>query len=142
MNRKLLGFLALTLGLALTAAAAARADDAAVAAAKKAAKAWLAEVDAGDYGASWDHAAGLFRKAVTKEKWKQALDAARDPLGAVVERKLTSATYATELPGAPDGEYVVIQYETRFANKAHAVETITPTKDADGTWRVSGYYIR
>ena len=29
------------------------------------------------------------------------------------------------LPGAPDGEYVVIQFETAFQNKARAVETVT-----------------
>jgi hypothetical protein len=46
------------------------------------------------------------------------------------------------LPGAPEGRYVVIQYETVFENKASAVETITPMLDPDGAWRVSGYLIR
>ena len=46
------------------------------------------------------------------------------------------------MPGAPDGEYVVIQFETSFENKKHAIETVTPMMDKDGTWRVSGYYIR
>ena len=46
------------------------------------------------------------------------------------------------LPGAPDGEYVVIQYATTFENKKSAIETITPMLDGDGKWRVSGYYIK
>lgn len=46
------------------------------------------------------------------------------------------------LSGAPDGRYVVIQYETAFERKKSAVETITPMVDPDGAWRVSGYYIR
>jgi hypothetical protein len=46
------------------------------------------------------------------------------------------------LPGAPDGEYVVIQYRTSFENKNDAIETVTPMKDTDGTWRVSGYYVK
>jgi len=129
------------LGLALVATATV-ADEAAEAAAEKAARAWLAEVDGGDYGASWEHAAELFRKAVTKEAWKQQLGAVRGPLGAVRERSLRSATFTRSLPGAPDGEYVVIQYDTGFANKASAVETVTPMRDPDGVWRVSGYYIR
>jgi len=29
-----------------------------------------------------------------------------------------------------------------FANKKAAVETVTPMKDTDGQWRVSGYFIR
>ena len=45
-------------------------------------------------------------------------------------------------PGAPDGEYVVIQYEASFENKASAVETITPMLDKDGQWRVSGYFMK
>ena len=32
--------------------------------------------------------------------------------------------------------------DTRFANKAEAVETLTPMLDADGKRRVSGYFIR
>ncbi len=37
---------------------------------------------------------------------------------------------------------MVIQFETSFVNKNSAVETITPVKDEDGRWRVSGYFIR
>jgi hypothetical protein len=36
----------------------------------------------------------------------------------------------------------VIQFETSFANKQRAVETVTPMLDTDGAWRVSGYYVR
>jgi hypothetical protein len=36
---------------------------------------------------------------------------------------------------------VVIQYDTSFANKKSAVETVTPLLDSDGQWRVSGYFI-
>jgi len=36
----------------------------------------------------------------------------------------------------------VIQYETRFENKASAIETVTPMKQKDGSWKVSGYFIR
>lgn len=57
-------------------------------------------------------------------------------------RKLKSATYTKTLPGAPDGEYVVIQYDSSFVNKKSAVETVTPMLDKDGKWRVSGYFIR
>jgi hypothetical protein len=66
----------------------------------------------------------------------------RDPLGKVLSRALKSATYTTTLPGAPDGQYVVIQYDTAFEHKKSAVETITSMLDKDGTWRVSGYFIK
>ncbi|MDX1777971.1 MAG: DUF4019 domain-containing protein [Thermodesulfobacteriota bacterium] len=37
---------------------------------------------------------------------------------------------------------MVIQFETSFTNKKAAIETITPMMDSDGTWRVSGYFIK
>jgi len=110
--------------------------------ASKAAKSWLALVDAGEYSKSWAQSAELFKNAVTKKKWSQSLDAARKPLGDLVSRKVMSAQYATSLPGAPDGEYVVIQFKSSFSNKKAAVETVTPMKDSDGKWRVSGYFIK
>ena len=110
--------------------------------ATKAANSWLALVDAGKYGESWDESASIFRNAIAKSGWESAIRGVRGPLGEVKSRKLKSATYATSLPGAPDGEYVVIQFDTVFANKAQAVETITPMLDKDGKWRVSGYYIK
>ena len=110
--------------------------------ARQAAGAWLAMVDAGDYAGSWEAAAGYFRAAVTKDNWQRSLTAVRTPLGKVVSRDFKSAQYATSLPGAPDGEYVVIQFAAAFENKRSSVETVTPMMDEDGKWRVSGYYIR
>jgi hypothetical protein len=105
------------------------------------AKKWLNMVDQGTYGASWKEASRYFKNAVTQEQWQQALQAARSPLGALVYRKVKNKNYMTSLPGAPDGEYVVIQFDTSFENKKSAVETVTPMIDEDGSWRVSGYYI-
>ena len=110
--------------------------------AQKSAHAWLALVDAGKYAESWNESASLFRNAIAQKGWESAIRGVRGPLGEVKSRKLKSATYSTSLPGAPDGEYFVIQFETAFANKAQAIETITPMLDKDGKWRVSGYYIK
>lgn len=113
-------------------------EKAAVASAEK----WLSLVDQGKYGESWTDAAEIFRNAVKQEQWAQALEVVRKPLGKVVSRKEKSALHMTSLFGAPEGQYVVIEYETSFENKAAAIETVTPMMDKDGTWRVSGYYIK
>jgi len=42
----------------------------------------------------------------------------------------------------PDGRYLVLRYVTRFANKTHAVESITLMTESDGTWWVAGYFIK
>jgi hypothetical protein len=108
----------------------------------EASKAWLALVDAGKYAESWEAASTLFRGAVTKENWVKLMEGNRKPLGRLVSRTFGASKYMTSVPGAPDGKYVVVQYRTVFENKAQAVETVTPMLDKDGTWRVSGYYIR
>ncbi|MBZ5665166.1 MAG: DUF4019 domain-containing protein [Acidobacteriia bacterium] len=110
--------------------------------AQQSSDAWLALVDSGKYADSWQEAAQLFKAHVTKEQWQGALRASRDPLGKMLSRTLKSATYARTLPGAPDGEYVVIQYDSSFEHKQSAVETITPMLDKDGKWRISGYFIK
>ena len=111
-------------------------------AAVSAAKAWLTLVDEGKYSESWDETSQYFKNAVPREQWNDSLKSVRSPLGEVLSRNLKSKKYSKTLPGAPDGEYVVIQYETSFRNKQHAIETVTPMLDKDGKWRVSGYYIK
>ena len=110
----------------------------AVAAAEK----WLIMIDGGKYAESWKEAAEYFRAAVKQEQWEQSLLAVRKPLGKLFSRKVKTKSYTTSLPGAPDGEYVVIQFETSFEKKKSAIETVTPMKEKDGNWRVSGYYVK
>jgi len=110
--------------------------------AQRSAESWLALADAGKYDETWNEAAAYFKNAISKERWSDAMKSTRTPLGALLDRKLKSAKYTKTLPGAPDGEYVVIQYETSFEHKKSAVETITPMLDKDGKWRVSGYFIK
>lgn len=117
-------------------------EDQRVSDAKAAAAAWLVLLDAGQYPATWTQSASPFRAAVSQENWLSAASQVRTPLGPVTTRTLASAQFSRTLPGVPDGEYVVIQYNTTFQNKASAVETITPMRDKDGAWRVSGYFIR
>jgi hypothetical protein len=131
-----------TVALALLGSLAYAAEKDAVGRAEDAAKAWLALNDSAQYARSWDDAASIFKASISKADWENTCRSVRSPLGAVRSRILESATFTRTLPGAPDGEYVVIQYDTEFENKAGAVETITPMHEKDGSWRVAGYYIR
>jgi hypothetical protein len=118
----------------------ARADDN-IFAAVSAAREWLALADAKEYKKSWQEAAPFFKEHVKENQWEDQISAVRGPLGRVESRELLGAQFTTTLPGAPEGEYVVIQFKTAFADKPESVETITPMK-ADGSWRVSGYFIK
>jgi Protein of unknown function (DUF4019) len=128
--------------LAMLMTGALSAQDSKTVPAQRAAESWLALVDKGDYAASYDQAASMFKEQVTKDGWVHMVKAVQAPLGAVVSRKLQSAQFTTTMPGAPDGQYVVIQYNTSFENKQSAVETVVPMLDKDRQWRVSGYFIK
>jgi hypothetical protein len=127
--------------LVLAGASPGGAADAATAKAQAGARAWLALVDAGQYGESWDAAAELFRKSLTRKQWIDALTQVRSPLGSLASRKFRASQFVTDLPGAPSGEYVVIEYDSQFASGGPMIERITPMKDPDGVWRVSGYFV-
>jgi len=114
----------------------------AIASAIEAAKSWLQLIDETAYSQSWGQAAEFFKKYVSQDQWNISLEAVRKPLGKVLSRKVINSTYSASLPGAPDGQYVVIQFETSFENKHSAIETVTPTLEPNGQWRVSGYYIK
>jgi hypothetical protein len=110
--------------------------------AQAAAAAWLNLVDAADSRSSWDQASVSFKSAVSSAQWSQALSGVRGPLGALRQRERKAAQFTKTLPGAPDGQYVVLQYQSSFQNKANATETVTVALDPDGTWRVVGYFIK
>jgi hypothetical protein len=94
------------------------------------------------YARSWDTAATVFKNAITSEQWQAAVRAARAPLGPLNMRTVKSATPATTLPGAPDGQYVIFDFNASFGQRAAAVEGVTAMRDKDGSWRVAGYFIK
>jgi hypothetical protein len=110
-------------------------------AAQKQARAWLVLADGGNAEATWRASGKLFRDTVTTEQWGDALRRVRSPLGAALERSLLSTQFAKSFPGAPQGDYALLVFRTRFANKEESRETLTVQREPDGEWRVVGYVI-
>jgi hypothetical protein len=102
---------------------------------------WLALIDAGHYAQSWSAAGALFRSHVTAAAWEAKAKPVRAPLGAVVSRSLASEEQKSQLPGVPDGDYKIVKFNTRFANKQTAVEAVILAHEPSG-WKVDGYFIR
>ena len=111
-------------------------------AAVKAAQEFLALIDAADYAQSWEVTARFFKQKVSKESWIKEIAILRPKSKSPIERKLRSAEYSKSVPGIPEGEYVVIVFDTSFDNKQGAIEIVTPTLEPDGHWHVSGYFVR
>lgn len=108
-------------------------------AAEKAEADWLALVDTGQYNQSWANAAELFKTSMSEAKWDDIISRLRKQTGPLKSRKL--AAYTDILPDAPPGKYLVFQYNTSFVAGAF-VETVTPMQEKDGTWKVSGYFVK
>ena len=105
------------------------------------AEAWLSLVDNQKYADSWTESSSLFRSRVPQQRWADEAKRAREPLGPVSSRRLLTVKFAKTLPGAPDGDYAVLQFQSSFTHKAAAIETVTLVLD-DGQLRAVGYFIK
>jgi len=103
------------------------------------AESWLALVDRGEYAQAWETQAERLKKAVMRRDFVKSIGDWRKQLGKVTSRQLESKKYATTLPHAPDGPYVVVQYKTSFASKKSLAETVTLMLGKDKKWRVLDY---
>lgn len=101
---------------------------------------WLKIVDAGSYAESWQKSDSYFQSQLSQDTWESALKSVRSPLGKVNSRSELGAKEYTSLPGVPDGEYLILQFQTEFQNKKSAIETLTLSKSS-GQWLPVGYFI-
>ena len=97
------------------------------------AKQWLVLVDDKNYAQSWSEADKTFQNHQKPEAWAKEAAATRAPLGAVASRGLKSIDLSR-------GNTAVIRYDTVFAHKAAAVETVSLTFE-NGSWSVTEYSV-
>ena len=102
---------------------------------------WLKLIDAKRYRESWTQAGPIFKSAITADGWATQAEPVRQPLGDLVSRKLNNVQAPTSLPGAPEGDYRVIAFDSDFSAAANKTETAVLAK-TDGEWGVVGYFIR
>jgi hypothetical protein len=128
---------------ALTFAAPAAAQEAtadAPPAAFHAAAAWLALVDSGRYDESWDGLGAPARQSVAREQWASILGRSRAQYAGAPVRVLAAAQQRDEIPGAPAGPYVILQYHSAFGTDRAATETVSLRLE-DGAWLPVGYFL-
>lgn len=116
------------------------ASDATLQASAKASLGWLALLDKGKYGESWEDSATLMKLTVSKDDWIKVMDKSRKPLGNVVSREVIDQRVANDPQGLPKGEYIVMFYKTTFGHKTMAYELVTLLIE-DGKWRVLTYHV-
>ncbi|MBT8432712.1 MAG: DUF4019 domain-containing protein [Altererythrobacter sp.] len=103
---------------------------------------FLKFVDAGDWAGSWEAAGASFQDEATLDEWVAAVEPVREQVGEFKSRKLITVQRTSTLPGAPEGDFEVLQYQSEFAAvDVGAVETLIMVQGADG-WDVAGYFVR
>lgn len=131
--------LALVVVLLAPFASSAVADD--VTDAHAAALTWLGTIDAGTYATAYQNSSPTLRSLVTESDWVEGMNDFRQPLGSMLSRTLSVGTAQSSLEGMPDGNYVVLEFTTAFANKASAKETVVMKKTGFTTWKALSYFI-
>lgn len=140
MRRMLAAVCALGL-LILWAAPAAWADDEArLRTAQQTADAWLAEIDAGSYGACWEACGPMLQQKMDRETWEEALTQGRGRLGAMQVRSLINTELERNPEGAPPGIYAALEYAVEYEHGA-VKELVVLREEGDG-WKVAGYILR
>jgi hypothetical protein len=97
------------------------------------ARQWLVLVDDKNFPQSWKDAGKAFQSRQSADAWANDANNKRVPLGAVASRDLKSIDVSRS-------NVAVIRYDTSFAKKSGAVETVTLTFENNG-WAVSDYSV-
>lgn len=115
--------------------------------AKQAAEAWLVYIDEGKYAEALSVAAPDLRESISRKDWMTGLNQVRQPLGAVESRKLQRLFATSVLPGGVEGDFIVVNFRTKFSDReepANEILIMTPADPTEGqpeNWLVTSYYI-
>jgi hypothetical protein len=103
-------------------------------------------IDEGKAGELWDGASAVARKRMARDDFLGRIAKSRASLGTA--RMRTWVAVDRRVLADPDaeaaGQYISIEYETRFAKKPDATlrELVSFHFDGDRIWRFSGYVLR
>ena len=104
------------------------------------AKQWLTLVDDQNYSDAYKQMGAMARGKTSQQDFAAKTGSERTPLGAMASRTLKDVNAAKTLPGMRDGQYTIVRYDSSFAHKATAVESVT-LESEHGAWSVVGYSV-
>lgn len=103
---------------------------------------FLSIVDNQVYAGAWLEAGGLMHDVVPQPVWTAGMRVVRQGLGNVRTRKVASHRSVQALPGGTQGEFMIITYQTQFAQKPNSIETVVLMMHPPlGLWKVISYSI-
>ena len=99
---------------------------------------WINQIDARHYDESYQFGGEAFRDKVKPDRWLLILKTLREPLGKVTSRKQTAHIFKPNGFEGASGEFMVVTYDTSFANLPGATEVVVLRWEG-GKWRGAGY---
>jgi len=108
--------------------------------ARAAGEKWLALIDQAKYKDAWKQANQNYKSQTTAAEWEGQIRSMRGAAGTLKERKFTASRHSKTVPGAPDGDYTILEFSTAFEKKAKAMEILVLSQER-GAWAVAGYSV-
>src|ERR1019366_8594671 len=108
------------------------------AAAQEAAQAWLKYLAQDRIEVAWEASSNFMKGSQASGKAISRLRLNRRRVGRLLERQGIAQQLVHQLPGAPPGVYVVLQFRAKYAGRGEFCETVTLARE-QGEWRVAGY---
>ena len=100
---------------------------------------FLALLDRGDISAAFETTTAFHRSYWQRDRWVDSIGTLRSFYGPLINRAASKTVHKDSYPKHPDGEYIVIVFESSFSRKRQTTEIVAVTPDGDGRWRVSDY---
>lgn len=102
---------------------------------------FLASLDAKTPEQAWQQFSPLARIAKPQEPWQNLNRALRSAYGPLETRTVRDFALKNRYPTLPDGRYAIVQFDTTFAAKHGAIETVILVLADEGRWLVHDYII-
>ena len=104
------------------------------------ARQWLTLVDDANYADAFKQMAASAKSKASEQAWADKTKSMREPLGAMSSRTLKDIQLSKTRPGMRDGQNATVRYDTSFAKRGLATETLVLVSE-DGGWSAVSYTI-
>ncbi len=102
---------------------------------------FVANLDEQKYSDCWLAGDPLFHRAISEEEWAVALKSCRKKVGYNQGRTLSKIVAYQNPPAMPEGQYMLLKYQSVFTNNPRCQEILTMRKVAGWPWCVVGYHL-
>lgn len=102
---------------------------------------WLELLDNKKFFQSWQYASDYFKNNIEAADWDKILSTTRTKLGELKGRQLVAFANKTQFANLPEGDYLVLKFNSQFQMDGSFSELLVLTRDR-GQLKVAAYFIQ